>query len=192
MGTRFLENVNLSKDIGMRRNRRLFRDLWNMFISHSPSRRLRRFWLRQILGTSGNDSFVCMHVELLGSWNVHLGERSVVNPHCILDGRGSVLTIQHDVDIGPHTQIWTLEHDPSSESHGTSGAPVTIEDHVWIASRVTILPGVTLGRGSIVTAGAVVTRDVPVVAIVGGVPARVIGERKNPLTYRLNYHPRFR
>jgi maltose O-acetyltransferase len=96
------------------------------------------------------------------------------------------------VDIGTHTHIWTLEHDPSDPLHGTKAGPVTIEDHVWISSRVTVLPGVTIGRGAVVAAGAVVTKDVPERAIVAGVPAKVIGQRDNPLTYRLSFNPRFR
>lgn len=59
-----------------------------------------------------------------------------------------------DVDIGTHTHIWTLEHDPIDSGHSTRTGSVTIEDHVWIASRVTILPGVTIGRGAVVAAGA--------------------------------------
>lgn len=50
-----------------------------------------------------------------------------------------------------------------------------IENYVWLASRVTVLPGVTIGRGAVVAAGAVVTKDVPPLAIVGGVPAKIIG-----------------
>ena len=59
-------------------------------------------------------------------------------------------------------------------------AEVVIEDDVWIGSRATILAGVTVGRGAIVGAGAVVTRSVPPMAIVAGVPARVIGQRGEP------------
>jgi len=56
-------------------------------------------------------------------------------------------------------------------------APVSIGDFVWIGVNVTVLPGVTIGEGAIVAAGAVVTRDVPALAVVAGVPARVIGQR---------------
>jgi acetyltransferase-like isoleucine patch superfamily enzyme len=176
--------VDISKFIG--------RDLWNIWISHTLSRRVRRFWLRRILGKFDHDAFMCMHVHLMNPKGITIGRRSVVNAHCILDGREYPIHIAEDVDIGTHTHIWTLEHDVNSDTHVTAGGPVIIEDHVWIASRVTILPGITIGRGAVVATGAVVTKDVPSLAIVGGVPAKIIGQRKNALNYKLNFNPRFR
>ena len=181
-----------SMSIRRKRLNALVRDFWNMWICHIPSRRIRRFWLRRMLGGFEEGAFVCMHVHVMGPGGVFLGPRSVVNAHCILDGREYPIRIAEDVDIGTHTHIWTLEHDVNSTSHVDTGGPVTIEDHVWIASRVTILPGVTIGRGAVVAAGAVVTKDVPPLAIVGGVPAKVMGKRNNPLTYKLSFAPRFR
>lgn len=173
-------------------NSGLWLQSWNTVVQHVPSRRLRRIWLRRLLTDGASDAFVGMHVTLMSRGSIHLGKRSAVNAWCILDGRGSTLRIGDDSDIGTHTHIWTLEHDPNDPVHGTRGAPVAIDDHVWIASRVTILPGVTIGRGAVVAAGAVVTQDVAPMAIVAGVPARVIGQRQNPLTYRLAFNPRFR
>ena len=123
---------------------------------------------------------------------IFIGQHSVINPECCLDGRGGLISIHENSDIGPCTHIWTLEHDPNDPDHGTKGGPVTIEDHVWIASRVTILPGVTIGRGAVIAAGSVVTKDIPPRSIAAGVPAKVIGERDNPLEYTINYYPRFR
>lgn len=165
---------------------------WHLVGRHLPSRRLRRFWLRRMLGAFGSAAFVGLGVTLMKPANLRLGARAVVNADCILDGRDALITIGEDTDIGTHTHMWTLEHDPNDANHGTQSGAVTIEDHVWIASRVTILPGVTIGRGAVVAAGAVVTRDVPPLAIVAGVPAKVIGHRQNPLTYRLSFNPRFR
>ncbi|MEN6665862.1 MAG: acyltransferase [Phycisphaerae bacterium] len=176
-------NVRLTK---------LCRDVYNVWVSHTPSRRWRRFWLQRLLGAFEPKAFLCMHVHLMNPQNIFIGERSAINAHCILDGRECPLRIANDVDIGTHTHIWTIEHDPNSDSHATKSGPVTIEDHVWIASRVTILPGVTIGRGAVVAAGAVVTKDVPPLAIVGGVPAKIIGQRSNALTYKLDFAPRLR
>lgn len=124
--------------------------------------------------------------------NILLAQRVVVNPDCHLDGRGGTIKIGEDADIGPWTHIWTLEHDPSDPNHGTKGGPVTIGDHVWIASRVTILPGVEIERGAVVACGSIVTKDVPERTIVAGIPAKIIGKRDNSLEYKLNYYPRFR
>ena len=173
-------------------SKRLIRDAWNMVVRHIPSRRVRSFWLNRMLGCMDREAFVAMHVTLMQPENVCIGARSVVNPNCIIDGREHPVRVGEDVDIGTHTHIWTLEHDVNDNLHATSGGAVVIEDHVWIASRVTILPSVVIGRGAVVAAGAVVTKDVPPLAIVGGVPAKVIGQRNNALTYKLNFKPRFR
>ena len=85
-----------------------------------------------------------------------------------------------------------MEHDLNDDYHKAIWGNVIIEDYVWIASRVTILPNVHIGKGAVIAAGAVVTKDVPPMAIVVGVPARIIGTRKSKLKYQLNYTPLFR
>jgi acetyltransferase-like isoleucine patch superfamily enzyme len=171
---------------------KLGRDLWNILIRHIPSRRLRQAWLHKTLGKYERGAFVCLHTYIYEPGGVMIGPRSVINAHCILDGRGNNLIIEHDVDIGTHTHIWTLDHDPGDANHGTRSAAVFIGHHAWIGSRVTILRGVNIGAGAVVAAGSVVTRDVPPLTIVAGIPAKPIGQRNNPLQYRLNYQPRFR
>ncbi|MHB8134986.1 MAG: acyltransferase [Anaerolineaceae bacterium] len=87
--------------------------------------------------------------------------------------------------------IWTLQHDPQSPNFESIGGPVIIEDYAWVSSRVTILPNVRIGKGAVVAANALVTKDVPPYTIVGGVPAKVIGERTKDLKYHLNYQTSF-
>ena len=87
------------------------------------------------------------------------------------------ITIGSDVVIGHHVIIITDDHEIGPPWHrcgDRKARPVVIEDGVWIGARVTLLPGVTIGRGSVVAAGAVVNRDVPPNALVGGVPARIL------------------
>lgn len=168
----------------------LGRDMWNMVVAHVPSRHVRHAWLRWMLAEFGG-SFVGLHVHILDPQGIAIGPRVAVNRHCILDGRGG-LTIGEDADIAPHVHIWTLQHKINDPDHGTAPAAVRIGDHVWIASRATILPGVTIGRGAVVAAGSVVAKDIPAHAVVAGVPAKVIGSRDNPLRYRLGPGPRFR
>ena len=168
------------------------RDLWNVYWKNIPSRRIRFWFLKRSLASIESSTHVGLGVKFFDPWDVWLDHRCVVNSNCVIDARGGKVSIGKDADIGTETHIWTLEHDPNDVSHSTKGGPVTIEDHVWIATRVTILPGVTIGRGAVVACGSVVTKDVPEKAIVAGVPAKVIGQRDNPLTYELRYSPRFR
>jgi len=82
--------------------------------------------------------------------------------------------------MGPDVMIYTQNHRfdridiPMIEQGNTEPKPVVIEDDVWIAARSIILPGVTIGKGAVIAAGAVVTKDVPPYTVVGGVPARKI------------------
>ncbi len=109
-----------------------------------------------------------------------------------MDGRGGKLTIGNNVDIAQDTNLWTLEHDVNDDAHKDSGGDIIIEDYAWIASRVTILPNVRIGRGAVVATGAVVTKDIPPMGIAGGVPAKIIGMRKSSLNYTLSYKPWFK
>jgi maltose O-acetyltransferase len=108
-----------------------------------------------------------------------------------LDGRGGSIRIGNNVDIAQETNIWSLEHNPNNDMHMTKSGDVVIDDYVWIASRVTILPGVHVGRGAVIASCAVVTKDVPPMSIIAGVPAKVIGYRDNKFKYTLNYRPLF-
>ena len=90
-------------------------------------------------------------------------------------------TIRRNSMLGPYVNINCADHgmalgEPMRFQPGTY-APVVIEEDCWIGSHSVILKGVTVGAGAVVAAGAVVTRDVPSLAIVAGVPARVIGYR---------------
>ena len=166
----------------------IFRE-WVMFI---PSIKLRLLFLKKTLRSIGKGTFIAMGVDIRGGGkSIDIGEDCVINRNVTLDGRGGRLIIGDTVDIGQETNIWTLGHDPNDKDHSVKGGSVIIEDHVWIATRVTILPNITLGRGCVVASGSVVTKDVPPLMIVAGIPAKVIGRRDNPLTYRLNFRPWF-
>ncbi len=157
-----------------------------------PLHFVRLFFVKRTVLRMGRDCFFAMDVETRRGSNIILGDNTIINKRVLLDGRGGRLTIGNNVDIAQEANIWTLSHDPHDDFHHTLGADVTIEDYVWIASRATILPGVRIGRGAVVATGSVVTKDVPAMMIVAGVPARVIGARKSNLSYILHHRPWFR
>ena len=96
------------------------------------------------------------------------------------------MRIGNHVDIATDVMIYNSEHNVESDYFQAEDRPVIIEDYVFIGPRAIILPGVKIGKGAIIAAGAVVTKEVAPYAIVGGVPAKIIGERKNKnLNYKL-------
>jgi acetyltransferase-like isoleucine patch superfamily enzyme len=164
--------------------------LTNYVVPHLPSFALRRAWYRRIVGISfGHHAGVHLGCYL---WyytpsqvrrdGISIGAYSRINRNCSLDVRGG-LTIGENVSLSPEVMILTAAHGVADPEFRVVGKRVVIEDHVWIGSRAMILGGTTLGRGSVVAAGAVVTGDVPPLAIVAGVPARVIGKRPEEATH---------
>ena len=106
--------------------------------------------------------------------NIHIGKNVFLNMGCKFQDQGGIY-IGDGALIGHNVVLATLNHAMSPSRRGTMvPAPIHIGKNVWIGSNAAILPGVTIGDGAIVAAGAVVTRDVSENTIVGGVPARVI------------------
>lgn len=117
--------------------------------------------------------------------NVAIGKGTIVGNNAFLDGRAKLIIGDH-VDIASEVMILNSEHDINSEDFHATTSIVEIGDYVFVGPRAIILPGVKLGKGSIIAAGAVVTKDVADFTIVGGVPADKIGERKiKDLHYKL-------
>ncbi|NDJ18737.1 acyltransferase [Myxacorys almedinensis A] len=132
----------------------------------------------------GASSVIYNSCQIRDAHKITIGENSSIGDQCVLDGR-SGLTIGNSVNLSTGAWIWTAQHDPNDPNFGGVGAPVVIEDYAWVSSRTTILPGVTIGRGAVVAAGAVVTQSVAPFEIVGGVPAKKIGDRNRNLSYEL-------
>tara|TARA_B100000780_G_scaffold254099_1_gene202024 strand:+ start:16512 stop:17135 length:624 start_codon:yes stop_codon:yes gene_type:complete len=161
-------------------------------IMNVPFHFLRKIVIKLKFRHVGNSTNFLLGLEFRNSKNIYVGNNCVVNKNVLLDGRGGELIIGNNVDIAQETNIWTLEHNVHDDYHSSTGADVTIEDYVWIASRVTILPGVKIGRGAVVASNSVVTKDVEPMTIVAGVPAIKIGVRKSKLLYNLKYKPLFK
>lgn len=116
-------------------------------------------------------------------YRIHIGQDVTLNEWVYLGAFGG-LRIGNHVHIGHRTSIITSDHVYDDVSipiakQGLIPGEVVIDDDVWIGCNVTILKGVRIGRGAIIAAGAVVTRNVPENAIFGGIPAKQIGARGN-------------
>lgn len=150
-----------------------------------PSHCCRRFFYRLAGIKIGKGSTIHTGARFYDPRNINIGEDSIIGEGIVLDGRDKLMIGNH-VDIASEVMIYNSEHDVNDENFIAKNSSVKIEDYVFVGPRAIILPGVTIGKGAIVAAGAVVTKDVPPFAIVGGVPAKIIGERRNKdLHYRL-------
>ena len=160
------------------------RYMTNHVISHIPSYTLRRVWYRNVLGWSiGPHVYILMgqYVQMAGvvssGKKVSIGHDTMINYGCLLYTTGGLI-IGHHVNIGAGVWLVTGTHDINDPHFCDTYKPIAIGNFAWIGMRATILSGVTIGEGAIVMAGAVVTRDVPPFAIVGGVPAKVVKQRE--------------
>ncbi len=142
-----------------------------------PSHHLRRFIMRLGGAKIGKGSSIHMGGRFFSLRKIKIGEDSIIGMNVFLDGRDTLIIGNH-VDIASEVMIYNSEHDLNSEDFQASLDSVEIADYVFIGPRSIILAGVRIGKGAVVAAGAVVTKDVLEFAIVGGVPAQVIGERK--------------
>src|SRR3990167_3520493 len=155
------------------------------WMGHIPSHTIRKIKYRFFGIKIGKGSTIHMWASFFQPKNISIGEDTIIGDHAFLDGRAR-LKIGNHVDIASQVLIYNSEHDITSAGFDPIEEPVEIDDYVFIGPRATILPGVKIGKGAIVAAGAVVTSNVKPFEIVGGVPAKVIGERKNKnLNYKL-------
>lgn len=176
----------------------LVRYVTNSVIGHVPSAAVRHLWYRRVNGIEiGAGSTILMSTYLYTGVRrrgrepaIVIGRNSVINRQCCLDGRGG-LRIGDNVSISPGVWLLTDQHDMNDPWFVESFGPIVVEDYVWVGSRATILPGVRIGRGAVVAAGAVVTKDVEPFEVVGGVPARRIATRSTDLRYEIRHRPAF-
>lgn len=180
MGEVFNKGVNRALNIFLE-----FEVMLLHLIGCVPSHLVRRFFYRLAGIEIGSGSTLHMGARFYDPRNISIGEDTIVGEGVVLDGRGK-LRIGNHVDIATDVMIYNCQHDVHSESFAPMCGQVVIEDYVFIGPRVIIQPGVKIGRGAVVAAGAVVTKDVEELTIVGGVPAKPIGERKvRELNYKL-------
>nr|WP_310586587.1 acyltransferase [Larkinella insperata] len=146
---------------------------------------LRGLFYKAHLKKCGWANSIGKYVTLLGKESIEIGSYCGINSFVHVWGHKGVV-IGDRVMIASHVAITSLTHNYTAESMRFSaplGGKIIIEDDVWIGSHAIIMPGVTIGRGAVVGAGAVVTKDVPAFAIVVGTPARVVKYRPVSSTY---------
>lgn len=167
---------------GASRLKNTWLDFWlyvlNELAYNIPLHSVRKFFYRISGMKIGKNSFIHMWSRFYNPKGIEIGEGTIIGDHVFLDGRAK-LKIGDNVDIASQVLIYNSEHDIHSQGFDPIEEPVEIDDYVFIGARAIILPGVKIGKSAAVAAGAVVTSNVNPFEIVGGVPAKVIGERKN-------------
>lgn len=154
-------------------------------VGNIPSHHVRRLFYRISGMTIGSGSTLHMGIRFYDLGKIRIGRDTIIGEGTVLDGRDEIIIGDH-VDIASEVMIYNAEHDVHDPRFSAVSGKVVIEDYVFIGPRAIILPGVTIHKGAVIGAGAVVTKDVSEYAIVGGVPAKIITERKTKdLQYRL-------
>lgn len=137
--------------------------------------------LRKTLSVCGRDVTIQFPITISGPSSVEIGSNVSLAAYVHIWGEGGV-RLGDRVMVGAHTAISSLTHDYTAEvmAYTLVMCPVIVENDVWIGSNCVILPGVRIGEGAVIGAGAVVTRNVEAYQIVAGVPAREISRRRRP------------
>ncbi len=162
--------------------------LYNTIALHLPksnakvlgkgSKAIRCFLARRYIRHCGKNAN--LQKGAIFSSRLSIGDNSSIGIRSVIQG---TVTIGNDVMMGPEVYIYTKNHNhnrtdiPMIQQGYEDEKPVIVEDDVWIGSRVTILPGITVGKGSILGASAVVVKDVPPYSVVAGNPAKVVKSR---------------
>ena len=168
------------------------------------------FFYKRAMGHCGKHVYIRpSSSDFKGLWNLCIGDYTSIPKGSVFYCTEAPLTIGKKVIFGPHPTIITGDHRVDvvgkyiMDSHDKlpeNDAPVVIEDDVWCGANVTILKGVTIGHGSVIAAGAVVTKSCPPYSIIGGIPAKVlkmrftseeIREHDNKLKYDETYSKSF-
>lgn len=150
----------------------------NHILNKIPSRRVRMFFYNKLSNNKiSKKASIGLGVKILDIRNIKIGDFTNINFDSVLDGRGAGIEIGINVDIAPQVNIWSLEHDPNSESHASRSGKVIIEDNCWIANRVTILPNTHIMLNCVISAASTVKGTYEKNAIVMNSKAKVVKKR---------------
>lgn len=156
---------------------------------HIPSHHIRNFIYKYVFNVQLSPSTVIYYgTEIRSHSNLKLGKGAIIGDNCILDARNGI-NIGANACLASGVEIWTEQHahrDPWFRCLSDESYKVNIGQRAWIGPRTIILHSVNVGEGAVVAAGSVVTKDVPPFTIVGGIPAKKIGERNKSLYYEFS------
>lgn len=162
-----------------------------MFTGRIPSHLMRNFIYRHVYHlTLGKKAIIYGGSEIRAPYNIAIGEGTIIGDDSKLDGRNGII-IGKNVNFSTGVWIWTDQHNTQCPHFScvNQGGPVIVDDRAWISCRTVLLPGVHIGEGAVIAAGAVVTDDVEPFSIYGGIPAKKIGERNKDLVYEFSGKP---
>ena len=158
-------------------------------IGHIPSHTIRNMIYKHVFTVEMEKKAIIYYgAEIRCHSRLKIGKGSIIGDKSILDARNGII-IGQNVNISTNVSIYTEQHDhrdPYFRSNSDNSFRVKIGNRAWIGPNVIILHGVTIGEGAVIAAGAVVTKDVEPFTIVGGIPAKKIGERNKNLLYCFN------
>ena len=155
-----------------------------------PSHHIRSLIYKKIFKVEmASGAIIYYGAEIRGPYNLKLERGAVVGDRCVLDARRGYIRIGKNVQLGNSVNLWTGSHDyndPWFRSLPGKRGPIEIEDYVWIGPGVTVLHSVKIGKGAVVGAGSIITKDVEPYSVMAGIPAKKVGERNRDLRYDLS------
>lgn len=163
---------------------RVWEQCYNILINKIPSHYVRLAWLRLGGAKIGKGSAVWRTTEILGIENLVMGDDSCIAWHCQIDARAGLIIGDH-VAVASYAKIIAGSHDLTAPEFWSVSAPIYIDDYVWIATGALIGHGSRIGRGAVVTANTLVSKEIAPYKIVGGSGAKIMGERPHNLNYKV-------
>lgn len=154
-------------------------------MSTLPSRTIREIYYKAIGVSMGQRVVFHFKTEIRSPFKLKIGNGTIIGDNAVLDAR-ETLIIGNNVNLSSNVSIYTLQHNhrsPEFDCIFDRDLSVHIGDRVWLGSNTEVLPGVKIGEGAVICAGAVVTKDVKPYAVMAGIPAHKVGERPKMLTY---------
>ena len=144
--------------------------------------KIRNACFKNVLKNMGENCNICDAVTVYCPQNISLGDRVSVHQNSYIGGTGEInignyVAIANGATIISETHNFS-ETDKFIKDQGITKKPISIEDDVWLGSKVTILGNTRIGKGAVIGAGSVVTKDIPSYTIAYGVPCKVVRNRK--------------